>query len=199
MKKTAIFVSVVLMLVAFTGCSTGSQAEDSFAGSETEQVTVAPETTEVQNETETEAETQTDSEIEVSTSATVEVTAAGVMEYLLGNTSNIGTYVEYDEATDVNGLLGRPGQYTSKINFEITTLEQTDPKDPKGGSIEVFATAEDAVTRYEYIQSLAQSMPLLAEYDYLNGCVLLRIDYDVLPSEEMLYEEAVAAYLSSLQ
>lgn len=134
-----------------------------------------------------------------SKSKKVEVTASEVMAYLQDNTENIGDYVEYDENTDVNGLLGRPGQYTSKINFAITTLEQTDPEDPKGGSIEVFSNEKDAEERYNYVQSITQSSPLFAEYDYLEGCVLLRIDYDVAPSDEKLYEDAVSDYLTSLQ
>lgn len=192
MKKKIIFLSAVLILAAFTGCSAESNSQSSSSESKVEQ-------SEELEAMEEKSESETEEETEGPTSPAVEVTASEVMGYLLDNTSNIGTYVEYDENTDVNGLLGRPGQYTSKINFAITTLEQTDPEDPKGGSIEVFSTDEDAKNRYDYIQSLAQNSPLFAEYDYLNGCVLLRINYDVAPSDEKLYEDAVSDYLTSLQ
>ena len=218
MKKVIIIASVLSMLLAATACGSGASPADSPSATPSQAETTAAETvapTEATTEAllETETEAPTEAESDAPTEATTEeetsgqitevsaqvVDAAAIMDYLIANTPNIGNFVEYDEATDTNGLLGRPGQYTSKINFAITTLEQNDENDPKGGSIEVFANSEDAEARYTYIQELGQSMPILAEYDYLNEYVLLRIDYDVLPSEEKVYEEAVAAYMASLQ
>lgn len=125
-------------------------------------------------------------------------TASSVMEYLKANTANIGIFVEYDERTDTNGLLGRPNQYTSKINFAITSLEQTDENDPIGGSIEVFDCNEDAVARQEYIQALGKKMSVLTEYDHVNDYVLLRINHDIAPSDEKQYEKALDSYMDSL-
>lgn len=75
----------------------------------------------------------------------------------------IGTVVVYTAEKDTNKLLGRPNQYISKVNFADTTLEQSDPKDPKGGSV---------------------------EYSYLNGPVLLRINKDLSPDKGAQYEKA---------
>ena len=53
--------------------------------------------------------------------------------------------IVYTEETDTNHLLGRPNQYTSKVNFADTRLEQPEDKtDPAGGIIEVFKNAKDA-------------------------------------------------------
>jgi hypothetical protein len=79
---------------------------------------------------------------------------------------------------DENKLLGRPNQYTSKINFT-------------NGSIEVFANKEDAKNRKEYIDSIGKKMPLVAEYSYINDTgVLLRIDKKITPDDAKKYEEA---------
>lgn len=217
MKKTIITLTVLTMLLSATACGNGNSSSSSDESgvttevvdttameteADTETVTEAADTTDAETEAETEAVTDADTEetAEQTEEATAQIAdAAAIMDYLTANTPNIGNYVEYDEATDTNGLLGRPGQYTSKINFAITTIEQIDENDPVGGSIEVFATSEDAEARYTYIQELGQSMPILAEYDYLNEYVLLRIDYDVLPSDEKVYEEAVATYMASLK
>lgn len=47
----------------------------------------------------------------------------------------IGTVVVYTAETDTNKLLGRPNQYTSKVNFADTSLDQPDPNDPDTDSI----------------------------------------------------------------
>lgn len=79
---------------------------------------------------------------------------------------------------DKNELLGRPNQYTSKINFT-------------NGSIEVFNNKEDATNRKEYIDSIGKKMPMVAEYSYINNVgVLLRIDKKVTPDDAKKYEEA---------
>ena len=218
MKKVIIIASVLSMLLAATACGSGASPADSPSAAPSQAETTAAETaapTEATTETATEAETdaptesETDAPTEAATpeetseqeakSAVQTADAAAVMNYLLANTPNIGNYVEYDESTDTNGLLGRPGQYTSKINFAITTIEQKDENDPKGGSIEVFSTQEDAAARRDYIQEIGKKMPALAEYDYVNGCVLLRVNFDVLPSDEKVYEDALDAFMASLQ
>lgn len=79
---------------------------------------------------------------------------------------------------DKNQLLGRPNQYTSKINFT-------------NGSIEVFANKEDAKNRKEYIDNIGKKMPLVAEYSYINDTgTLLRIDKKVTPDDAKKYEDA---------
>ncbi len=79
---------------------------------------------------------------------------------------------------DQNKLMGRPNQYTSKINFT-------------NGTIEVFANKEDAKNRKEYIDNIGKKMPLMAEYSYINDVgTLLRIKKDLTPDDAKKYEEA---------
>lgn len=119
------------------------------------------------------------------------LTANDVLTYLKASCNNIGDYIEYTEETDTNQLLGRPNQYTSKINGIDTRVEQTDENDPKGFSIEVFANNEDALARQEYINSIGEKMSMLVEYNYVNEYILLRVDKSLLPSEAKEYENAL--------
>ncbi len=90
------------------------------------------------------------------------------------------------EETDSNELLGRPGQYTSKVEFyDISGNAGSSDK----CVIEVFASSKDAKTRFEYVKSLSESIAMLAEYDYLNDTVILRIDNSVSPANAQKYEE----------
>lgn len=211
MKKLFGTLCVCCLLASMTACG-GTESSVSTADSEATTTTTtksessvcAIEDSTVEDSSDESSEQNTesseDSSKDESNPAEKEkATALSVLTYLQKNTPDIGNYVEYDEDTDTNGLLGRPGQYTSKINFAITTLEQTDENDPIGGSIEVFETAKDATARSEYIQKIGESMPILAEYNFVCDYVLLRIDFDVKPSAEAVYEEAVAAYMKSLK
>lgn len=210
MKKLIALLCTVLMLATLGACGENETSSDisesSVSISETEKTTAEITTEVITDEPTTEEITETENITEASTENLTEAetvqpekaTASSVMDYLINNTSNIGTFVEYDETTDTNELLGRPGQYTSKINFAITTLEQTDENDPKGGSIEVFESHEDAMARYEYIQEIGKKATFLAEYGYVNDYVLLRINFDVAPSDEKTYEEALDTYMNSL-
>ena len=93
-----------------------------------------------------------------------------------------GLSIENIEVTtaenDKNKLMGRPNQYTSKINFT-------------NGTIEVFANKEDAKNRKEYIDTIGKKASMLAEYSYVNDAgTLLRIDKKVTPDDAKKYEEA---------
>ena len=105
----------------------------------------------------------------------------------------IENIIDYTVETDPNELLGRPGEYTSKVNFADSRIEQYDEADPKGGSIEVFASEEDMVRRKDYIASILREMPILGnEYLYPSpdGLSLLRVSYDVTPDQAEQYRIA---------
>ena len=101
----------------------------------------------------------------------------------------IGKFKAYNERTDENHLLGRPGQYTSKVNFVDKRIKDGPGGFDvgSGGAVEVFASKADAKRRYDYIAALAKS-PLFAEYDYLEGKGLLRLSHILLPSQAKKYE-----------
>lgn len=102
----------------------------------------------------------------------------------------IGNMIVYTEETDTNNLLGRPKQYTSKVNFADTRIDQYSSDNPTGGSVEVFSNADDASARLKYIEKASSGIPVLQQYMYLKTNVLLRIDYDLTPEQAAEYEKA---------
>lgn len=109
----------------------------------------------------------------------------------------------YDEVTDPNHLLGRPGGYIGKTSFEITNSAQYAQNmnaklyEPTlyvpANTIEMFSTPEDAQLRKQYVEEIHQIQPLLGtQYIYLHDVFLLRIESGVLPSEAVKYEAALA-------
>ena len=104
----------------------------------------------------------------------------------------IGTYRIYTAASDPNKLLGRPGQYVGKLNFHDKRLPKSSSYDTgSGGSIEVFRTRAEATRRLKYLAAVTQSIPLFAEYQYLEGLVLLRVAGDLTPSQAKRYGVAL--------
>lgn len=103
----------------------------------------------------------------------------------------IGEIEVWTAETDPNKQLGRPNQYTSKIDFADTTLEQSDPEYFTGGTIETFATKDDCQSRYEYLSQFTDpSLGALGlnQYMYKGDKVILRVSYDVVPDEAAKYE-----------
>ncbi|MEU2715355.1 hypothetical protein [Streptomyces sp. NPDC007205] len=99
-------------------------------------------------------------------------------------------------ANDPNHLLGRPGQYTSKVTFtdsriKASDVEGTQPGDvERGGAVEVFGSPSDAQVRAKYIQAVTKSLPALTEYDYVNGTALVRVSHDLTPTQAAAYKTA---------
>lgn len=125
-------------------------------------------------------------------------TAVDVLTALKANIPTIGESFTYTEDNDVNKLLGRPGQYTGKINFKDTRvvrqyINNTGAKIEvnDGGSIETFASATDAQSRFKYIQAISKSGGMFAEYEYINGTVILRVSNELAPSKAKEYEMAL--------
>jgi hypothetical protein len=87
-------------------------------------------------------------------------------------------YVAYTATTDPNHLLGRQGEYTSKVNWGSDGTDQTAAT---GGSIEVFADAADAQARLQYLQAFKP--PFGDGYDYLTGTALLRLAAGYTPTQ----------------
>ena len=118
------------------------------------------------------------------------ITAEGIGNVIKANVPTMSGIVVYTEDTDTNKLLGRPNQYTSKVNFADTRTEQLSKDNPTGGSVEVFANPQDAKTRWTYVDEISKSSPMFTQYLYLNGNVLLRIDGALTPSQAKEYETA---------
>ena len=106
----------------------------------------------------------------------------------------------YDEHSDPNNRLGRPGQYTSKVNFADSRVEQYDKEDPLGGMLEVFETVQDMEKRKLHIEEIYEIMPPLEDaYMFISpdGLALLRIDFTLTKMQAEQYKAVFDAYCTT--
>lgn len=127
-----------------------------------------------------------------------EMDATGVLAGLISAGLPAKSSVVFTEESDPNALMGRPGQYTSKLAFIDTTLDPAEVSSEKGdtergGGIEVFPTAAAAKNRLDYITSITEAMPIVAEYTYQNGNRLLRLSHYLTPAQARVYKGAFDA------
>lgn len=126
-------------------------------------------------------------------------TAEKIISEMKEKNTNIGKVVIYNSETDLNKLLGRPGQYTSKITFEDKRIKQTNANldkelsteaeinEPTGGTIEVFENEKDMKNRKNYVEGFSTTA-MFSQYIYSKGNALLRIDGDLTPEQAREYE-----------
>lgn len=143
-----------------------------------------------------EAQQENNSTSEVSSEVQLSLSkmdASQITEYLKGKGLPITNEINYTEETDPNKLLGRPNQYTSKVNFADSRItEQYDiENNPVGGSIEVFTNSSDAIKRKEYVESIAQSVSFAAQYIYQYDNVVLRLAHELTPTQAEEYNTAL--------
>ena len=104
--------------------------------------------------------------------------------------------VTYNAATDPNSLLGRPGHYTSKADFEDSRhLASADDPEASGNTIEVFTTEAAAQKRQIYTDRIAQSAPFMFQYVIRRRTIVLRLKKAFLPDQAKAYEAALAKIL----
>jgi hypothetical protein len=102
----------------------------------------------------------------------------------------------YDENTDPNDRLGRPGGYASKAAFRDARVHVaayvTEVDDPdRGGSVEVFGKRSAAMDRAREVQMKLKAFGLGTEYDYVVGGALIRVSGNVTPSQAASYQQAL--------
>lgn len=108
----------------------------------------------------------------------------------------ISKIIVYTEETDENELLGRPKGYIQKTNFADSRYEQYDiEENPVGGTIEIFNNAEDAKSRYEYLDSV-YDMISGRDYMYLRDNILFRIHSELTPTHAKEYEAGLDALIN---
>jgi hypothetical protein len=109
--------------------------------------------------------------------------------------------VVFTASTDPNNMLGRQGDYTSKVQWRDSraihkgeapyfqsmkslglhpkaadALSSAGSGVALGGSIEVYPSAAGAEARYRYIVRVNKSVPMIADgYDYVHGTAVLRL------------------------
>jgi hypothetical protein len=108
----------------------------------------------------------------------------------------------WNASTDPNHLLGRPGEYTSKVAWGDPDIAPSDTVTgvtgdvENGGGVEVFPTASEARARAAYLYSTAEADPALGvEYDYLAGGVLLRVSGLLTPAQASVWGKALGGTL----
>ncbi|MDI6712700.1 MAG: hypothetical protein QMD96_05620 [Anaerosomatales bacterium] len=116
------------------------------------------------------------------------MSAVQVVEALKAAGLPIGKVIVYNAENDPNKLLGRPGQYTEKVSWEDARLEQVDPEDPEGGTVEVFARPEDLAARRSYLEQVTKAAPMFQQYMFEAGNVLMRVSFDLTPDQAKQYE-----------
>jgi hypothetical protein len=102
----------------------------------------------------------------------------------------IGLVRYYSPSSDPNKLLGRPGQYTGKANFHDRRLSGREFTVDNGGSVETFANTTNAQIRYRYIHAISTASSLFAEWNYVEGTVVLRLSHELTPRQAKQYERA---------
>lgn len=120
-----------------------------------------------------------------------------VLEKLQG-VENIAVIACVSEDNDVNGKLGTEGGYTAQIFFSspllktenITEDELLEIGTDAGGSIEIYATVEDAKARDEYLASFDGS-----EYDTgkhtVLGTMIVRVSTNLTTTKQDVFSEAI--------
>lgn len=186
MKSRNAFLALALMMTFLltTACGSSTQSSSSSGVTPVAKVTPTP--------------TATPSPTPTPGPAHFGQTALQILQGLKAHNLPIGVYFNYTADNDVNKLLGRPGQYTGKLNFKDTRISSSDQganiSVSDGGSIEVFASTTDAKNRFAYIQSISKSgVALFAEYEYLDGVVILRVSSQLTPSQAAQYQAALKA------
>lgn len=120
------------------------------------------------------------------------LTAEQVVRALQADGMKLTDVVIYTAETDDNQLLGRPGQYVSKANFNDARHPQTTPE----STIEVFATVAEAERRRDYVAGIGEGMPMFVQYQVLIGKTLARLNKALTPSEAAAYEKALGKILT---
>jgi len=125
--------------------------------------------------------------------------AEDVANAMADRISTMTVTVVYNAETDPNTLLGRPGQYSSKVAFADSRIDQDSAEKGDtelGGSIESFPDSSSAKRRANYVQAIAKSSGLFAEYSWLIGAHLVRVAKQLTPEQAEEYEQAAKAVIN---
>jgi len=101
----------------------------------------------------------------------------------------VGETIIYDEETCPNDLLGRPGQYIGKADWEDTRVDQYGDS-LTGGTIEVFEDEDTLLKRKEYLEPFLEEAMFL-QYMFIHKNVIVRVDKELTPSQAEEYKDAL--------
>ena len=124
----------------------------------------------------------------------------------LQDLDHVVSYAAVTEDNDPNGNLNKPKGYTSTVFYECDLVDQTNlggndviaRGTDGGGSIEVYATPEDAIQRSDYLSSF-DGTPLASGSRKVVGTVLVRTSDELTASEQKLMEEILVESLTRIR
>lgn len=119
------------------------------------------------------------------------LTSEQIVQAMLARGLPVGEYADFSATSDPEGLLGKPGQYTSRTTFaDIDILPMTEPYATvqDGGAVEVFASEADAQARLAAVKAANPT-----ERVYLEGTALLRLSDKLTPERAAQYEAGFLA------
>jgi hypothetical protein len=123
--------------------------------------------------------------------------ANGVAQHMIQAGLPASVSIVFTAANDPNQLLGRQGQYTSKVSLQDQRLPKVDAVTQSsvdgGGSIECFSDSAGAKARYEYLKGFQSSALLGDGYDYVSGKCVLRLTKKLTPAPAAQYEQLFRA------
>lgn len=143
-------------------------------------------------------EAQSTAEAPSEEAAPADLTAEEALEALRSQNGHVTDVLVWDESTDINEMLGRPGQYISKADFSDDRVEETWETEEErmasglqGGTLETFESESDCDGRCEYLKKFMNSEMGafgLNQYVYKYPKAILRVSYSIIPSEAEVYK-----------
>ena len=112
----------------------------------------------------------------------------------------VSALITYTAVTDPNHLLGRQGEYTSKVAWQDPRAIAAGAGQPAasdlggieyGGGIEAFGSVAAAAQRLAYLKSFTP--PIGDGYDYQAGMAILRLSNYLTPAQAQVYRTAFTA------
>ncbi|KQC36991.1 hypothetical protein UK82_18430 [Frankia sp. ACN1ag] len=107
------------------------------------------------------------------------------------------TTVVYTAATDPDRLLGTAGGYSSRIAFSDSRVGSNEVAGApagaieRGGAVEAFHDAAAAQRRATRLLTVTKDNPLVTEYVYVRGGVVLRVSLVLTDGQAKGYETAL--------
>lgn len=122
--------------------------------------------------------------------------------------NTITGYAGVTEDNDPNGMLNKPGGYTSTVYFASSQIKEKDRMwldgtiiengTDGGGSIEVYATEEDAQKRCEYLSQFDGTVTASGSHTVV-GTVLVRTSDQLTASQQKELESIIINNLTELR
>lgn len=93
---------------------------------------------------------------------------------------------DYDEITDPNGQMGKPGGYIAKTDYGCVGYAKNNDGEWVGGTLEAYDDLTGAKNRFDYISTVYTQMPAVMDcHMYLRGNAVLRINLSIVDEDAL--------------